>query len=362
MKVLSVVGARPNFMKVGPVDRALRAAGAESVVVHTGQHYDARMSDVFFRQLGLPEPHHTLGVGGGTHAQQTGRVMEAIEPVMRAEAPDVVVVVGDVNSTLAAALVATKLHLPTAHVEAGLRSGDRRMPEELNRLATDAVADLLLVSEPSGLGHLAREGADPDRVVFVGNTMIDTLVALRARAEALGTARALGLDRGEYVLLTLHRPANVDAEAPLREVARLLRAVAAVRPAVLPLHPRTRGNLERVGLLGDVLATPGLTVTEPAGYLEFLDLMAGAAAVVTDSGGIQEETTVLGVRCLTVRDSTERPVTVTEGTNELVPLDADTVARRLRARLAEPAGGRIPELWDGRAAERIVAVLLERYG
>ena len=362
MTVLSVVGARPNFMKVGPIHRALVAAGETSVVVHTGQHYDARMSDVFFRQLGLPEPDHYLGIGGGTHAQQTARVMEAFEPIVQEVQPDVVLVVGDVNSTVAAALVATKLHVPLVHVEAGLRSGDRRMPEEINRLATDAISDHLFVTEQSGLDNLAREGADPDRVHFVGNVMIDSLVHAREQAEQTTVAADLGLARGGYVLMTMHRPSNVDTEAPLREIVAMLRHVAATRPTVLPLHPRTAKNLERFGLLDEAQAIDDLYLIEPAGYLEFLGLMSGAAAVVTDSGGIQEETTFLGVPCITVRDNTERPITVTAGTNELSPLDATHVAERLAARLAEGGGGEAPPLWDGRAAERIVAVLRELYG
>ena len=362
MTVLSVVGARPNFMKVGPIHRALVAAGETSVVVHTGQHYDARMSDVFFRQLGLPEPDHYLGIGGGTHALQTARVMEAFEPIVQEVQPDVVLVVGDVNSTVAAALVATKLHVPLVHVEAGLRSGDRRMPEEINRLATDAISDHLFVTEQSGLDNLAREGADPDRVHFVGNVMIDSLVHAREQAEQTTVAADLGLARGGYVLMTMHRPSNVDTEAPLREIVAMLRHVAATRPTVLPLHPRTAKNLERFGLLDEAQAIDDLYLIEPAGYLEFLGLMSGAAAVVTDSGGIQEETTFLGVPCITVRDNTERPITVTAGTNELSPLDATHVAERLAARLAEGGGGEAPPLWDGRAAERIVAVLRELYG
>lgn len=361
LKVLSVVGARPNFMKVGPVHRALVAAGAHSQVVHTGQHYDAQMSDVFFRQLGLPEPDHYLGIGAGTHAQQTARVMQAIEPIVVESRPDVVVVVGDVNSTVAAALVASKLHVPLAHVEAGLRSGDRRMPEEINRLVTDAISDVLFVSEPSGVQNLEREGADPSRVHFVGNVMIDSLVRARDLAESTTVARDLALERGGYVLMTLHRPSNVDAEAPLREIVRLLERVASIRPTVLPLHPRTLRNLDRFGLLDAVRGIDGLHLSGPLGYLEFLGLMLGAAAVVTDSGGIQEETTYLGVPCITVRDSTERPVTVTIGTNELAPLDADAIAARLQERLVADPTGHVPPLWDGRAGERIVGVLGSLY-
>lgn len=356
MTVLSVVGARPNFMKVGPIHRALVAAGETSVVVHTGQHYDARMSDVFFRQLGLPEPDHYLGIGGGSHAVQTARVMEAFEPVLQEVQPDVVLVVGDVNSTLAATLVATKLHVPVVHVEAGLRSGDRRMPEELNRLCTDAIADLLFVTESSGMENLKAEGTPDERVRFVGNVMIDSLVhALDAARETENTATSLGLDR--FALMTMHRPSNVDTEPPLREVVRLLHGLTEVLPVVLPLHPRTEKNLERFGLLDEVRAIENLHLIEPAGYLEFLGMMDAAAIVVTDSGGIQEETTFLGVPCITLRENTERPVTITEGTNELMDLDANALVARVRQRLEESTEGQVPDLWDGRAAERIVRAL-----
>ncbi|MDX1420549.1 MAG: UDP-N-acetylglucosamine 2-epimerase (non-hydrolyzing), partial [Rubricoccaceae bacterium] len=359
LKVLNVVGARPNFMKVGPVHRALEAAGATSVVVHTGQHYDAKMSDVFFRDLGLPEPDHYLGIGGGTHAEQTARVMMAFEPVLEAERPELVLVVGDVNSTLATALVAAKRHVPVAHVEAGLRSGDRAMPEELNRLCTDALSDLLFVTEQSGLDNLRREGVLDEKVHFVGNVMIDSLVAALPKARATGAVERLGLTPQGFVLMTMHRPSNVDAEAPLREVVRLLQALAARLPIVLPLHPRTAGNLDRFGLRDALAATGGLHLVEPLGYLDFLGLMEAASAVVTDSGGIQEETTFLGVPCVTLRENTERPVTVTLGTNELAPLDADHVAARLDAILSGEEGeGEVPPLWDGHAATRIADVIV----
>lgn len=360
LKVLHVVGARPNFMKVGPVHRALEATGAAvSVVVHTGQHYDAKMSDVFFRDLGLPEPDHYLGVGGGTHAEQTARVMLAFEPVLLDEQPDLVLVVGDVNSTLAAALVAAKLQVPVAHVEAGLRSFDRAMPEELNRLCTDALSDLLFVTEQSGLDNLRREGVPDAKVHFVGNVMIDSLVAALPKARAAGAVERLGLPPRGFVLMTMHRPSNVDEEAPLREVVRLVEALAARLPVVLPLHPRTAGNLARFGLRERLDRIPALHLVEPLGYLDFLGLMEAAAAVVTDSGGVQEETTFLGVPCLTLRENTERPVTIAVGTNELAPLDADHVAARLDAILAgEGRKGEIPPLWDGHAAERIAEVLV----
>jgi UDP-N-acetylglucosamine 2-epimerase (non-hydrolysing) len=275
------------------------------------------------------------------------------------EQPDLVLVVGDVNSTLASALVAAKLHVPVAHVEAGLRSFDRRMPEELNRLCTDALSDLLFVTEQSGLDNLRREGVPEERVRFVGNVMIDSLVAALPLARAAGAVERLGLTPKGYVVMTMHRPSNVDEEGPLREVVRLIEALAARLPVVCPLHPRTAGSLDRFGLRPRLEALPSLRLVEPLGYLDFLGLLAGAAATVTDSGGIQEETTFLGVPCLTLRENTERPVTLTLGTNELAPLDADYVAARLDAILAgEARKGQVPPLWDGHAAERIAEVLV----
>jgi UDP-N-acetylglucosamine 2-epimerase (non-hydrolysing) len=359
MHILSVVGARPNFMKVGPLHRAFaRRDGVRSRIVHTGQHYDERMSDVFFRQLGLPEPDVTLGVGSGTHAEQTGRVMMAFEAVVQEEEPDLVVVVGDVNSTLAAALVAAKLHVPVAHVEAGLRSGDRRMPEEINRLATDAIADHLFVTEQSGLDHLRREGVSDERVHFVGNVMIDSLVHFRENAST-AVLDELGLEPKGYALVTMHRPRNVDDPERLAEVVRILEAVAERYPVVFPVHPRTRNNLAAAGLESRLVDLDGVHLLDPVGYLEFLGLMEHAAVVVTDSGGIQEETTFLGVPCLTLRPTTERPATVDVGTNVLLPLDAVRVAERLDdVRAGRFKKGTVPPLWDGRAAERIAEVLV----
>jgi UDP-N-acetylglucosamine 2-epimerase (non-hydrolysing) len=360
MHILSVVGARPNFMKVGPIHRALSAReGVRSRIVHTGQHYDERMSDVFFRQLELPEPDVYLGVGSGSHAEQTGRVMMAFEKVVQEEHPDLVIVVGDVNSTLAAALVGAKLHVPVAHVEAGLRSGDRAMPEEINRLATDAIADHLFVTERSGLEHLRREGIPDERVHFVGNVMIDSLVHFRTKAAETSVLDDLGVEPKGYALVTMHRPRNVDDPERLAEVVRILEVVAERYPVVFPVHPRTRKNLADAGLDDRLAGLDGVRLLEPVGYLEFLKLMEHAAAVVTDSGGIQEETTYLGVPCLTLRPNTERPVTVEVGTNVLLPLDAERVAERIR----DVAAGRfkqgtVPPLWDGKAAERIAEILL----
>ncbi len=361
MTILSVVGARPNFMKVGPVHRALVARGARSVVVHTGQHYDERMSGVFFRDLGLPEPDHYLGVGGGSHAEQTARVMLAFEPVLEEVAPDAVVVVGDVNSTLATGLVAAKRHVPLAHVEAGLRSGDRAMPEEQNRICVDHLADRLYVTEQSGLDNLAREGVPADRVAFVGNVMIDTLLAHAPAARQ----RPLAVEVGDapYALVTMHRPRNVDRAEPLAEVVRIVEALAERLSVVLPLHPRTRQRLEANGLLSRLEAASGVHLIPPQGYLDFIALMDRAAVVVTDSGGIQEETTALGVPCLTLRPSTERPSTVEMGTNTLLPLAAEPVARGVEAILAgEGKTGTVPPLWDGHAGARIAEDLLAWLG
>ena len=360
LKILSIVGARPNFMKVAPLHRAfLRKPNLESKIVHTGQHYDARMSDVFFRQLELPQPDYFLGVGGGSHTQQTARIMLEFEPILQAEKPDLVLVVGDVNSTLACALVAVKAKVPLAHVEAGLRSGDRRMPEEINRILTDSIADCLFVTEQAGLDNLKAENVPDEKVFFVGNVMIDSLVHYRAKAAELGLLASLGLKPEDYALMTMHRPANVDHEAGLRSILEIIKNTAPLRRVLFPIHPRTRNNMARFGLQEELEAIPNLTLLEPQGYLEFLHLMEHASLVVTDSGGIQEETTYLQVPCLTFRDSTERPVTVTLGTNRLLAdLDPQTVHRHVLAILGgEAKQGAVPPLWDGRAAGRIADVL-----
>ena len=363
-RLLVVAGARPNFMKVAPILRAARAAGATTRLVHTGQHYDAAMSDAFFRDLGLPAPDHHLGVGSGSHAEQTARIMEAFEPVLRAERPDWMVVVGDVNSTLACALVTAKLapELGTriAHVEAGLRSGDWRMPEEINRVLTDRLADLLLTPSRDALPNLRREGIPAERVVFVGNVMIDTLLQQLPAARALDVPARFGVAPGGYAVVTLHRPSNVDDPATLGAVLDALAAVAEEMPVVLPLHPRTRANAERFGLAGRLARHD---IQPPLGYIEMLGLTDGAAVALTDSGGLQEETTVLGVPCVTLREQTERPVTVTEGTNRLAPwpLSRAGILEAFHAALAAgrlPVGARVPEGWDGHAAERVVAALV----
>ncbi|HND90112.1 MAG TPA: UDP-N-acetylglucosamine 2-epimerase (non-hydrolyzing), partial [Saprospiraceae bacterium] len=291
MKIFCIAGARPNFMKIAPLQRAFRQhQGIESHIVHTGQHYDSRMSDVFFQQLEIPEPTYHLGVGGGSHTQQTARIMLEFEKIVEADRPDLVVVVGDVNSTVACALVAAKMQIPMAHVEAGLRSGDRSMPEEINRILTDSISDHLFVTEYAGLVNLAKEGIPDRKVHFVGNCMIDSLAHFRPKAAQMGTAAALGLSPKSYVLMTMHRPSNVDAEAGLKAILSMVEGAAQHKKVVLPLHPRTRNNLEKFGLTARLAAVRNLLLLEPQGYLEFLDLMENAAAVLTDSGGIQEET------------------------------------------------------------------------
>ncbi|TMA27931.1 MAG: UDP-N-acetylglucosamine 2-epimerase (non-hydrolyzing) [Deltaproteobacteria bacterium] len=354
MKILHVVGARPNFMKVAPILAQLREReGVRQVLVHTGQHYDAKMSDVFFQDLGMPEPDVHLGAGSGSHAQQTAKVMVEIEPVLLRENPEVVVVAGDVNSTLAVALVAAKLGLRIAHVEAGLRSRDWSMPEEINRVLTDRLSQLLFTPSRDGDQNLAAEGIPEDRVHFVGNVMIDSLKAALPRARESRIHQRLELSPGGYALATLHRPANVDEPKALARLLSALAGVAAMLPVVFPVHPRTRARMQS-------FTAPGLKIIEPLGYLDFLALTAEARLVMTDSGGIQEETTALSVPCLTLRENTERPVTITDGTNQLVGSDPDRIVPAARQALsAEARPGRMPELWDGRAAERIARILVE---
>lgn len=361
LRVLSVVGARPNFVKVGALHAALeRHPEVESRILHTGQHYDSKMSDVFFTQLGLPRPDVHLCVGSGSHAEQTANIMIAFEREVLRELPDVVVVVGDVNSTIACALVCAKLHIPIAHVESGLRSGDRSMPEEVNRVLTDAIADYLFATEESALANLRREGVPDGKVFFTGNVMIDCIVRFQEEARQSGSLERLGLRTGAYVLVTMHRPATVDVPERLSVLVDLLKKLTSVTTVVAPLHPRTRGNLEREGLWSSLEGIDGLLLEEPFGYLEFLDLMSNAGAVVTDSGGVQEETTFLQVPCLTLRDSTERPITIEVGTNVLLPLEVDVVVNQVQKAIRrEWKSGSIPPLWDGRAAERITEVLVK---
>jgi UDP-N-acetylglucosamine 2-epimerase (non-hydrolysing) len=354
--VVHIVGARPNFMKAAPVISALRALDVEQRLVHTGQHYDAAMSEVFFTELDLPAPDHNLGVGSGTQAEQTAALLVSLEATFNELRPAMVVVYGDVNSTLAAALVAAKLRIDTAHVEAGLRSFDITMPEEVNRRVVDTLADLLLVTSPEAIGHLANEGCDAARIHFVGNPMIDTLMAALPRLDAGGAAKEIGLDGQRYAVATLHRPANVDSPESAHRLVEMLQAVAHQLPVVLPLHPRGRPVLEAAGLE----PSERLQVVEPLGYVAFLSLVRGAAVVLTDSGGIQEEATVLGVPCLTLRPNTERPITISHGTNHLTtPTEAPGLVQAVLAGAVEFPSER-PPLWDGRAGVRIASLLAAR--
>lgn len=361
MKIVNICGARPNFMKIAPLMRAYRTfSGIEPLLVHTGQHYDRNMSELFFRQLNIPEPDINLEVGSASHAVQTAEIMMRFEKVVLEQRPDWVVVVGDVNSTIACALVAVKLDVKVAHVEAGLRSFDRQMPEEINRVLTDAISDLLFVTEPSGVENLRREGVADEKIHFVGNVMIDTLRANREHAERSDVLERIGVPPGGYNVVTLHRPSNVDDPAVFGRILDALEEIQRDLPIVFPMHPRTLSNLRKLGLAERMERMSGLKLVEPLGYLDFLKLTAHAAVVLTDSGGIQEETTILGVWCLTIRENTERPVTISNGTNELVGTDPQRIVSAYRRRRgARPDAGRIPELWDGRAAERIAAILAE---
>ena len=347
-------------MKVAPLHRAFqKRPDVESKIVHTGQHYDACMSDVFFDQFNLPPPDYCLNAAVGTQTQQTADIMLKFETVLTAERPDWVLVVGDVTSTLACALVAVRMGIRVAHVEAGLRSSDRRMPEEINRILTDDLSDLLFVTEQAGLNNLRREGVAPEKIHFVGNVLIDSLVQYRRKAADLNTVGALGLAPGQYVLLTIHRPANVDNEVNLQTIVQIVENTALQRTVVFPVHPRTRANLTHFGLMDRLTTIPNVCILEPQGYLEFLNLMEHAAIVITDSGGIQEETTYLQVPCLTFRDSTERPVTVDLGTNQLLAdLNPETVRQKVVAIVSGQArSGVIPPLWDGQTAGRIAEII-----
>jgi UDP-N-acetylglucosamine 2-epimerase (non-hydrolysing) len=352
VRIVCVAAARPNYMKIKPVMDALEARGAEVVLVHTGQHYDRQMNDVFFEELGIRPPDHALGTGSGSHAEMTARVMTAFEPLLAALAPDVLVVVGDVNSTLACALVAAKAGVLVAHVEAGLRSRDWGMPEEVNRVVVDRVSDYLLAPSADAVDNLRAERYREDQIHLVGNVMIDTLLANRDRAKRSFLLAEHGLTPGGYGLATLHRPANVDDPAVLAGLLRGLGEVARFCPLVLPAHPRAAERLRAAGV------PEGITLVPPAGYLDFIALQAHARMVLTDSGGVQEETTVLGVPCLTLRENTERPITVTEGTNTLVGRDPEKIALMARQVFDEPPAPRRPALWDGRAGVRIAETLL----
>jgi UDP-N-acetylglucosamine 2-epimerase (non-hydrolysing) len=361
---LSVVGARPNFMKVAPIHRALQRyqGRIRHCILHTGQHYDEKMSKVFFDDLELPAPDLYLGVGSGSHAEQTAKVMVAFEQVLIDMRPDLVIVVGDVNSTLACSVTASKLGIPVAHVEAGLRSFDREMPEEINRLVTDVLADYLFVTERAGLENLAREGVPNEKVFFVGHVMIDSLAHYLEKARATDSLARFGLEPKRYTLVTLHRPSNVDVADNLRKILRIFEELHGETRILFPVHPRTRNRLQETGLADAFQALEGLTLCDPIGYLDFLALMDSAALVLTDSGGIQEETTYLQVPCITLRENTERPVTVDVGTNLLLGLDVDAVVGASRDALqGRHKHGAVPELWDGHAADRIVDILARRF-
>ena len=351
--IAHVIGARPNFIKAAPVIAAIGHRSIPQRVIHTGQHYDERMSDVFFDELGLPVPDVNLGIGSGTHAEQTAAAMVGLEREFVGDRPRLVMLYGDVNSTLAGSLAAAKLEIPSAHVEAGLRSFDRSMPEEINRLVSDLLADLLFTTSPEAAAHLASMGVPADRIHFVGNPMIDTLLRHRARFDDTSERQRLGVARGDYGVVTLHRPSNVDSDASARAVVEALRGVAAMVPLVVPLHPRGRANLEAAGLTD----SDRIRIVEPLGYVAFLSVVAGARLVLTDSGGIQEETTILDVPCLTIRPNTERPITISHGTNRLVaPTEVVAAAREILAGPVRPGGPR-PPLWDGHAGDRIADVV-----
>jgi UDP-N-acetylglucosamine 2-epimerase (non-hydrolysing) len=361
MKIMLVAGARPNFMKVAPPLQELRRypESFQTQLVHTGQHYDAEMSDVFFRDLDLPRPDRFLGVGAGSHAEQVARVMVGFERACIDERPDLVVVVGDVNSTMACAITAKKLCIPVAHIEAGLRSRDWTMPEEINRVVTDAISDLLFTPAREADANLIREGIPPQQIHFVGNVMIDSLLAQLPKTEQRDTLPRFGVAAGEYAVLTLHRPSNVDVVEVLHGIVEVMIELAQELPLVWPLHPRASKMLEQAGLLGRIQYTPGVRLTEPVGYLDMLALTRRARMILTDSGGLQEEATVLGVPCITLRHNTERPATVEAGANRLAGNQPEGIRTAIQAVLHEREPTiRIPELWDGKAAARIVNVLL----
>ena len=358
-KVLCVVGARPNFMKMAPIMEALTAKGVECLLVHTGQHYDTRMCKLFFEDLGMPQPHVDLGVGSGSHAEQTAEVLKRIEKVMLDSKPDLVVVAGDVNSTLAATLAAVKLHIPVAHVEAGLRSFDRAMPEEINRIMTDSVADYHFTTDAWADEQLMKEGIAREQIFFVGNTMIDSLLKHADRAESSGVLEDLGVTSKGYGVITLHRPSNVDDRETFHGILESLKEISKALPLVFQVHPRTKARMKDFGF--ESYLDGSIKESEPLGYLDFLKLNKHARIMFTDSGGVQEETTVLGTPCLTLRRNTERPITVKEGTNVLVGADPKLILEEAKRVLqCKTCEKRVPPLWDGKTSQRIADIVVER--
>ena len=360
-KIISVVGARPNFMKVAPIHKAFQRYNNEvkHLICHTGQHYDKKMSKIFFEDLEMPRPDFYLGVGSGSHAEQTANVMIEFEKVLLSEEPDLIIVVGDVNSTVACSLVAAKLNIKVAHVEAGLRSFDRTMPEEINRLLTDAISDYLFVSEKSGLINLSNEGIGKDKVYFVGNVMIDSLIHYLSKADKSNILSDYSLTPSKYILVTLHRPSNVDSGDFLKDLMSLFKNLSAEKKIIFPVHPRTKKNMEEAGYNNSM--NKNIILTDPVGYIDFLALTKNAELIITDSGGIQEESTYLGVQCITVRNNTERPSTVELGTNQLIGTDLKKVEKSAMEILSgKIKKGKIPELWDGKTSEKIAEILLTK--
>ena len=359
--ILLVVGARPNFMKIAPLYSELERRGLPQLLLHTGQHYDENMSKIFFDDLGLPEPDIFLGVGSGSHATQTASIMVKFEEVCLEVKPSIVVVVGDVNSTLACTIVAKKMNIPTAHVEAGLRSGDMKMPEEVNRILTDAVADILLTPSIDGNENLIREGRKEEDIFFVGNIMIDSLKYCLERSSENGIFEKLNIQKGEYGVLTLHRPSNVDNASSMESILEALMEIGKIIEIVFPMHPRTRKSMERMGLSNRLLGIPNIRIVEPLGYLEFISIVSNSRVVLTDSGGLQEETTFLKIPCITLRKTTERPITVTDGTNKIVGNKSDHIIEAFNESIKENYSHKddLP-LWDGSTAVRI-ADIIQRY-
>jgi UDP-N-acetylglucosamine 2-epimerase (non-hydrolysing) len=363
IKVLNIVGARPNFMKIAPIHRLMQLSKKiEPILLHTGQHYDRKMSKVFFDDLEMPEPQIYLGIGSGSHAEQTGKIMIELEKVMLELQPDLILVVGDVNSTLAASLVASKLHIPVAHVEAGLRSFDRAMPEEINRVVTDSVAEMLFVTEESGEQNLLSEGVSKDKIFFVGNVMIDSLLNFQKKARNSKILHQLNLEHRSFALVTLHRPSNVDSPEAMAKILKAFEKIEKKIKIIFPIHPRTKKMIEQLDLGERINLNENFTMVDPLGYLDFLCLMENAAFLLTDSGGIQEETTVLGIPCITMRENTERPITVDLGTNVIVGMNTEKIIREsFKILSGKFKTGQIPPLWDGKAAQRIVKIIESRF-